>query len=177
MTATATIPVSTAQGSALHFPTTHRSRVGAAIDWIARTEAAVLDLLRVVAVPMLRVALGLVYLAFGALKVVGLSPVSDLVASMVPFVPARTAVIGMGVVEVVVGLALIVGLLVPWIAAGAVLHLLGTFLVFVVHPDVTFLDGDLARLSLEGEFIAKNVVLIAGLLVVAAFSKVRARRA
>lgn len=145
----------------------------APVTALLRLEAQVLAVLRVVALPALRVALGLVYLVFGGLKVVGLTPVGDLVSSMVPFVPADVAVVGMGVVEVAVGAALIAGVLVPWIAAGAVAHLLGTFLVFLVHPDVAFTGGNPLALTLEGEFIAKNVVLIAGLLVVAAFSAPR----
>lgn len=149
--------------------------VPAPVAWALETEQRVLAALRVIALPALRVALGLVYLVFGALKVVGLTPVGELVSSMVPFVPAQVAVVGMGVVEVAVGAALIAGVLVPWIAAGAVAHLLGTFLVFVVHPEVAFVGGNPLALTLEGEFIAKNVVLIAGLLVVAAFTAPRRR--
>ena len=100
------------------------------------------------AIPMLRIALAIVYVWFGALKILGLSPVADLVASMVPFVPAETAVMGMGVAEVALGLALAVGLFVPWIAAIQVAHLFGTFLVFVVHPDVAF-DGNPFAVTLE----------------------------
>jgi len=63
---------------------------------------------------------------------------------------------------------------VPWIAAAQVAHLLGTFLVFLVLPGLTFVDGNPLALTVLGEFVAKNVVLIAGLLVVAAFSGRRA---
>ncbi|MDQ4137880.1 MAG: DoxX family protein [Actinomycetota bacterium] len=127
------------------------------------------------AVPLLRIALAVVYVWFGVLKLLGLSPVADLVAGMVPFVPAETAVMGMGIAEVVLGLALAVGVFVPWIAAIQVAHLFGTFLVFVVHPDIAFV-GNPFVVTLEGEFIAKNLVLVTALIVVATHTA-RAKRA
>lgn len=144
--------------------------------WIRRTEERVLDLLARIAIPLLRLALAFVYVAFGALKVAGLSPVADLVAAMIPFLPAEQAVIAMGIFEVIVGLLLAVGVLIPWIAAAQVVHLLGTFLVFLVLPGLTFVGGNPLALTVVGEFVAKNVVLIAGLFVVAAFSGRRAPR-
>jgi uncharacterized membrane protein YphA (DoxX/SURF4 family) len=136
----------------------------------------VLDLLRPLAVPALRIALGVVYIWFGILKIVGLSPVADMVASMLPFLPAQVAVVSLGVVEVLLGAALVLRLLVPWIAAVQVVHLLGTFAVFLFRPDLTFVDGNLLAVSLEGEFIAKNLVLVAALVVVAAHTPPRRAR-
>ena len=149
--------------------------IRAVFAWVERTEQAVLDVLARYGILALRLSLAFVYVAFGALKIVGLSPVADLVASMVPFLPAETAVIAMGVFEVVVGALLAVGVFVPWVAAAQVVHLLGTFLVFLIHPALTYSDGNPLALTVVGEFIAKNVVLIAGLFVVAAFSRRRVR--
>lgn len=146
------------------------------LGWIRRTEERVLDVLARIAIPVLRFSLAFVYIAFGALKLAGLSPVADLVAAMIPFLPAEQAVIAMGVFEVVVGVLLAVGVLVPWIAAAQVVHLAGTFLVFLVLPGLTFVGANPLALTVLGEFVAKNVVLIAGLLVVAAFSGRRAPR-
>lgn len=133
----------------------------------------VLDLLRPIAVPALRIAIGVVYVWFGALKIAGLSPVADMVASMLPFLPPQVAVLSLGILEVVLGAALLVRVLVPWVAAVQVLHLLGTFAVFLFQPGLTFVDGNLFAVSLEGEFIAKNVILVAALLVVAAHTRPR----
>jgi len=146
-------------------------------NWVLRTEERVLDLLARIAIPLLRFALAFVYIAFGLLKVVGLSPVSELVAAMIPFLPAEQAVIAMGVFEIIAGVLLAFGVFVPWIAAAQVVHLAGTFLVFLVLPGLTFVNGNPLALTVIGEFVAKNVVLIAGLLVVAAFSGRRAPRA
>lgn len=144
--------------------------------WIRRTEGRVLDVLARIAIPLLRFALAFVYVAFGALKLAGLSPVADLVAAMIPFLPAEQAVVAMGIFEIIAGLLLAIGVLVPWIAAAQVVHLAGTFLVFLVLPGLTFVNGNPLALTVLGEFVAKNVVLIAGLFVVAAFSGPRAKR-
>lgn len=151
-------------------PSTHApGRSEPAGSFLADVADLVIAVLKPIAVPALRLALGVVYVWFGVLKIIGASPIADLVAAMVPFLPADAAVIGMGAVEVALGAALIVGVLVPWVAAAQVLHLMGTFAVFVFQPAAVH-DGNPLLVSLEGEFIAKNLVLIAGLFVVAAFS-------
>ncbi|XVS61057.1 DUF417 family protein [Actinosynnema sp. CA-299493] len=118
-------------------------------------------------VPLLRIALGVVFVWFGALKVAGASPVRDLVADTVPFLPASWFVPVVGVVEVLAGLALVVAVQVRLVAALISLHLLGTFLVLVVQPALAFRDGNPLLLSVTGEFVLKNLVLLAAALVVA----------
>jgi putative oxidoreductase len=132
----------------------------------------VVEFLRPIAVPVLRIALGVVYVWFGILKIAGVSPIDQLVASMVPFLPAEVAVAGMGWVEVALGAGLIAGFGVRWIAAAQVLHLLGTFAVFVFQPEAAYV-GNPFVVTLEGEFIAKNLVLVAALLVVASHPRKR----
>lgn len=140
------------------------------LAWVADVVDLTIAVIKPVSIPLLRVALGVVYVWFGALKVFGVSPIADLVAAMLPFLPPHVAVVGMGVAEVVLGLALVFGVLVPWVAAIQVLHLLGTFAVFVAHPAIVH-TGNPLLVTLEGEFIVKNLVLVAGLLVVAGYSR------
>jgi uncharacterized membrane protein YphA (DoxX/SURF4 family) len=138
-------------------------------DRLARAEEAVLRRLRRLSVPALRIALGVIFIWFGGLKIAGATPVADLVTAVVPFLPADFVVLALGVFEVVAGLALVIGYGLPWVAALLVGHLAGTFLVFFVRPDLTY-DGNPLLLTMEGEFAAKNMVLITAALVVAAFS-------
>jgi uncharacterized membrane protein YphA (DoxX/SURF4 family) len=130
---------------------------------VSRVVDAVLDR----GVVLLRIALGVVFAWFGALKVAGASPVRDLVAATVPFLPGTWFVPLVGAVEVLAGLALVLGIAVRPVAAVTVLHLMGTFLVFVVQPGVAFGDGNPLVLSVTGEFVLKNLVLVAAALVVA----------
>ena len=130
---------------------------------VSRGVDAVLDR----GLPLLRIALGVVFLWFGVLKVAGTSPVRELVADTVPFLPAAWFVPAVGVFEVLAGMALVVAVQVRLVAALTALHLLGTFLVLVVQPEVAFRHGNPLLLSTAGEFVVKNLVLVAAALVVA----------
>lgn len=107
----------------------------------------------------LRLALGVVFVWFGALKLAGTSPVEKLLAETLPFVDAGVSVPVLGVVEVVLGLALVIGRfprIVLLVMAG---HLAGTFLTFVTASELMWGEGFLA-LTADGEFVVKNVVFI-----------------
>jgi uncharacterized membrane protein YphA (DoxX/SURF4 family) len=93
-------------------------------------------------VPLLRIALGVVFVWFGALKVAGVSPVGDLVAGTVPFLDPGVVVPALGAFEVVLGLMLMSGRLVGWVCVAMVAHLAGTFLVYVAQPGVAFQNGN-----------------------------------
>jgi len=135
---------------------------------IARIDAVLIPFLRRWGVPTLRISLAVVFIWFGALKILGVSPVIDLVASTVYWVDPDWFVPALGVVEVLVGVGLVarMGLrLVLLVLAG---QTLGTFLVFVLLPEVTFQDGNPLKLTMEGEFVLKNLVPLAAAMVVGA---------
>jgi uncharacterized membrane protein YphA (DoxX/SURF4 family) len=119
---------------------------------------------------LLRVALGVVFVWFGALKIANVTPVAGLVADTLAFVPVPAALLlpALGAFEVVAGVLLIAGRLLRPVLAVLVAHLVGTFLVLVTQPAVAFQDGNPLLLTTEGEFVVKNLVLIAGALAVAA---------
>ena len=133
---------------------------------IARIDAVLVPWLQKWSKPLLRVALGIVFVWFGALKVLDVSPVSDLVASTVYWVDPDWFVPALGVVEVAIGIGLIGGWLLRWVLLVFVFQMIGTALVFVVRPEVAFQDGNPLKLTVEGEFVIKNLVLIAAALVV-----------
>jgi uncharacterized membrane protein YkgB len=118
-------------------------------------------------VPLLRLSLGLVFVWFGALKVAGETPVGDLVAGTVPWLDATWFVPALGVVEIALGLLLIAGYRLGLVALLTAGHLAGTFLTFVMQPDVAFAQDNPLLLTTEGEFVAKNLVLATAALVVA----------
>lgn len=110
---------------------------------------------------LLQGSLGVLFIWFGLLKVVGASPVADLVATVAPAVPPRLLVPAVGAAEVVIGALLLTGLWVRVTVGLFLVQMAGTFLVLVLHPAIAFQDGNPLLLSVEGEFIAKNVVLVA----------------
>jgi len=119
-------------------------------------------------VNLLRLAIALVYLWFGALKLVGASPAADLVVRTVFWLPPRTALLFIGGWEVLIGVALLfahplilrAGLFLLW------LQLLGTSQVFILLPGTAFQHGNPLLPTLEGQYAIKNVVLITAGLVI-----------
>lgn len=112
-----------------------------------------------------RLALGITFIWFGALKPFGLSPAGDLVGATVYVVPPELFVPILGIWEVVIGICLLYK---PLIRVGLLLlglQLIGTFLPLVLLPEVTFTAFPYAP-TLEGQYIMKNLLIIAAALVV-----------
>ena len=108
-----------------------------------------------------RLAIGVVFIWFGALKIMGeLSPAYDLVAATVYFLTPEIIVPLLGVWEVAIGLAF----LFPPTTRLALLMLIpqmpGTFLPLILLPEVTYTVFPFG-LTIEGQYIVKNLVLIA----------------
>jgi putative oxidoreductase len=120
-----------------------------------------------VSISLLRFAIGVVFVWFGAIKLTGDTPVAQLVANTLPFLPKGVVVPGLGTFEVLLGVALLVGRRLDLVVILLVMHLVGTFLVLVVTPEAAFAHHNPLLLTMTGEFVVKNVVLIAAGLVVA----------
>ncbi len=118
-----------------------------------------------VTVPALRMSLGLVFVWFGVLKVVGDSPVAGLIGATVPWIDPGLLVPALGWLEVVLGLALLAGRPRRLALLAAAAHLSGTFLTFVQAPSLVISDGNPFLLTANGEFVLKNLVLICAALV------------
>ena len=133
---------------------------------VDRVDRVLIPFLRRVAVPVLRVSLGVVFVWFGLLKVFEVSPVSQLVAKTVYWVDPDVIVPLLGVFEVTVGVLLLLGRALRLTLLLFLVQMVGTFLTFLVLPDVTFRDGNPLLLTVEGEFVLKNLVLISAAMVV-----------
>ena len=118
-------------------------------------------------IPLMRASLGVVFIWFGALKLSNASPVGELVAKTVPFLPANVFVPALGIFEMLLGLGLLIGRRLEIVALLMVAHLSGTFLVLVTQPSVAFQHGNPLMLTMTGEFVVKNIVLISAGLVLA----------
>lgn len=127
-------------------------------------------------ITLLRLAVGIVYIWFGVLKVIDRSPVEQLVQDVAFFLPGDFVMPAMGALEVVIGLGLIfpvamrLTLLVMWA------QLIGTLAAFVVVPGDCFQDGNPLLLTATGEFVLKNLVLISAGVVIGSTVRVRSRR-
>ena len=123
----------------------------------------IIDHLKRYQAPIARFALFVVYFWFGALKIFGTSPANPLVAGLLQrtlsFISASSFIIYLGLYEMLIGVLWLVpkgeriaiALLVP--------HLFTTIGPLILLPAVTW-QGFLMP-TLEGQYIIKNVVIIA----------------
>jgi uncharacterized membrane protein YkgB len=142
---------------------------------IDRIDTWVSAFLRKWSIPTLRVSLALVFIWFGALKVFDVTPVADLVGRTVYWFDPDWVVPVLGAFEIVVGIGLLFKIALRATLAIFAAQMLGTFLVLVLLPEVSFEDGNPLLLTVEGEFVIKNLVLLSAGMVVGA--TVRRRRA
>ena len=137
-------------------------------DRIGEVDRAITSILRRWSVPALRVSLAVVFIWFGALKVLNVTPVGDLVASTVYWFDPDWVVPVLGLFEIIVGLGLLFKVALRAVLGLFFLQMIGTFLVLVILPEVAFDDGNPLLLTVEGEFVLKNLVLLAAGMVVGA---------
>ena len=116
-------------------------------------------------IPVLRVALGIVFLWFGALKIFGVTPVADLVGQTYSFFPVTEFLVFLGVWEVVIGIGLILKIFLRFVLAILWLQMLGTFIASILEPSI-FFNGNIFLLTIEVEFLVKNLVLVASGIVI-----------
>jgi uncharacterized membrane protein YphA (DoxX/SURF4 family) len=122
---------------------------------------------------IMRMALGTVFVWFGALKIANVTPVAKLVADTLAWVPVNPDVLlpALGAFEIVLGVMVVVGWQLRLVLTVLVAHLCGTFLVLVVLPQVAFERGNPLLLTTIGEFVVKNVVFIAAAVLLAAWPR------
>lgn len=154
-------------------PVPHRhlaDRLAPVLARASAAEAALKAFLLRWSIPALRVALGVVFVAFGVLKFIpGVSPVEPLVQAtwgVLTFglVGGQLAMVLTAVIETVAGVALISD-----VFARFGLVMLAVAFVGIFSP-IVFFTSELvtaAGPTLLGQYIAKNVVLVAAALVVA----------
>lgn len=117
---------------------------------------------------ILRIALGIVFVWFGALKFFpGLSPAEDLVQATVPFIPGRLFLPFLATWEVVIGLGFLTGRFLRLTILLLFFQMPGTLSPVFLLPDQVFTTFPYG-LTIEGQYIVKNFVLIAAALVIGA---------
>ena len=114
---------------------------------------------------LLRMALGIVFFWFGALKPFGLSPAAELVAKTTFWIPIPHFSIVLGFWEMAIGLCFIYRPLIRVAFILLCLHMPGTMLPLVILPAESYVQFPFA-LTLEGQYIIKNLVLIGAAIVV-----------
>jgi hypothetical protein len=106
---------------------------------------------------LLRIGMGTVFLWFGALKCLGLSPAAELVVNTMSWLPIPGFIHLLGVWEMAIGICFLSTPLLHVALLLLFLHMLGTFLPIVLLPEEVFRTFPFG-LTLEGQYIVKNLV-------------------
>ncbi len=116
-------------------------------------------------VALLRIAIGIIFFWFGALKLSGYNPVYEIVYASFPFLADGAGNLILGGLETLIGIALIFNTFPKTAHITLILHLLGTLSVLVTAPALMF-NPHFPILTLSGEFVVKNLSLAMGGIVV-----------
>lgn len=120
--------------------------------------------------PAIRVSLGLIFIWFGLLKPLGLSPAEPLVTATVRWLPLFSPQWWLPVIgwwEVAIGVTFLFHKTVRIAIALLFLQMIGTFMPLVLLPEVTFQAGHIPYApTMEGQYILKNLLIISAALVV-----------
>ena len=114
---------------------------------------------------VLRMSLVVIFVWFGALKLVNISPANDLIAHTVYWMDPKVFIPILGWWEVLIGVCLLFKTLVRTAIFLLFLQMCGTVLPLFILPDVCFVSIPFG-LTLEGQYIVKNLVLISAALVI-----------
>lgn len=114
---------------------------------------------------LMRIALAIIYIWFGALKIFGISPAGDLVEKTVFWFKPEIFIPILGICELLIGLGLLIKTLIPYTIVLLLLHMSATTFPLFILPNDCF-DCFPYGPTLVGQYIIKNLVLIAGALVI-----------
>jgi uncharacterized membrane protein YkgB len=122
--------------------------------------------------PFLRFSLAIILAWIGALKFIDPSPVVGLLQAALPFLAFNAFVYLLGSIEIVVAILLVTGSFQAYAGLITVGLFLGTLTIFAIAPSVT----NFPTLSLAGQFLLKDLGLMAGAVNVIAMAPVRETR-
>ncbi|HKP84248.1 MAG TPA: DoxX family protein [Pyrinomonadaceae bacterium] len=145
-------------------------------SFVVRLDELLLTIVRRWSITALRLALGSVFLWFGALKIFGSSPVAALIQETYSFVPINAFMLVLGVWEMVIGIGIVSKRALRCVLILSAVHLIGTFTAIWFKPSIFFVQGVPFCLTVDGEFVMKNLVLIAAALVIAGYEVKPLRR-
>ena len=142
---------------------------------LLRLDEQIADTLQRFGVLTLRITLAIIFIWFGLLKPFGMSPAEDLVKNTVYWMPPEVFLPVLGIWEALIGVFLLWR---PTIRIALFLLLLqmpGTALPLILLPETSFVSAPFV-LTLEGQYIVKNLVLIGAAIVIGGTVRRRSTR-
>jgi uncharacterized membrane protein YkgB len=121
-------------------------------------------------ITFLRISIGVVFIWFGALKFSpGMSPAEDLVQATMPFLPPTLFLTFLALWEMAIGIGFVSGRFTRATIFLLIPQMIGTALPLITLPERVY--HHFPGLTLEGQYIIKNLVLISAALVIGATAR------
>ncbi|MBK9333374.1 MAG: hypothetical protein IPM96_13440 [Ignavibacteria bacterium] len=121
-------------------------------------------------VQALQISLAVIFIWFGLLKSLGISPAAELVKSTVNWMPVFNTdewVTLIGWWEVIIGVCFLFKKTIRIAIALLAMQMAGTFMPLVLLPQITFQPGKIPYApTIEGQYIIKNLLIISAALVI-----------
>lgn len=118
----------------------------------------------------MRYSLAVVFIWFGLLKPLGVSPAAPLVLATVEWMPLISPTSWLAVIgwwEVAIGVTFLFRSTIRLAIALLALQMLGTFMPLIMLPEITFQPGRIPYgLTIEGQYIIKNLLILSAALVI-----------
>lgn len=113
-----------------------------------------------IAISFLRLSLGIIFLWFGLLKIFDVSPVMNIIILALPPILGQSPIflLLLALVEIVIGALFLINRFIKITAIVTAVHLTIASIAVLITQGF---DPYFPLLTLEGEFVAKNLILIA----------------
>ena len=118
---------------------------------------------------LIRIPLFIIFFWFGILKVLKMSPATELIIETVfwmPLLSAENWVVIIGYWEMAIGLCFLNKKTTLIAVILMFLQMSGTFLPLVILPEITFQNSNPFLPTLEGQYIIKNIIIITAALII-----------
>jgi uncharacterized membrane protein YkgB len=126
-------------------------------------DVTLIHFFRKISIPAARISLFVVFFWFGILKVIGLSPASALVQRLfehtIPFIPFSIFLIAFGLFECLIGILFLIKGAERIVIPLLLIHMITTIGPLILLPTETWQQFLVP--TLEGQYIIKNLVIIA----------------
>lgn len=130
---------------------------------ISEIDSALIKFFNRIFEPLARLGIFVIYFWFGLLKVIDASPASPLVEELfentIGFMPFSVFIILFGLFEMLIGLLFVIRGMERVVMPLLLIHMVTTFMPLIMVPAATW--SSLLVPTMEGQYIIKNLVLIA----------------
>ncbi|MBA3003581.1 MAG: hypothetical protein FP813_06990 [Desulfurivibrio sp.] len=140
--------------------------------WFDRADIRISEGMDKYCQPLMRYSIAFIFIWFGVLKPLGMSPEAELIKRTVYWVSPQIFLPVLGWWEVTIGLCLLYRPLIRIALLLLLLQLPGTMLPLILLPEICFTHPPFG-LSLEGQYIVKNIFLVSAAFMIG--GKVRAQ--